>query len=150
MVKFMVWIAFFAVSILCCVILFVRKIISEDGRIKAFFRVYLCSKQKYPEQPERFHLEQVALHHFHPRTGKRWGDMGYSGKKYIDSVFEDKDIDIKYLIQHFISLEFPDKYTTSTNWETFLQENRMGEVSPEKNLKIKIDEAYNQYVAPFL
>lgn len=138
-------IIFVVVGIIGFTIYTYRKAVSDDGRIDSLFRVYSHMRKKYPSSPERFYLEQVAMHHIHPQTGRRWGDMGYSGKEYIDGVFEDQEIDIKGLIAHFISLEFPKKYPVSIDLDVIEREVKGEKITPRSKLKMKVNKAYEKY-----
>lgn len=80
---------------------------NEDSRISQYIKFYWILKRYNPDLSERQLLEKVADLHieysYAPSSVKL-------GKEYLNEVFEGNDIDIIWLISHFIMCEFPQKY----------------------------------------
>lgn len=111
------------------------------GRIGTLFRIYRAAKRKFPNATEKEILGIVAEEHIPPGTSTQLRNLGMSGEKYIDGVFNSKLPDIDRLVYHIVTLEFPKKYKPyEIDLEEIREKNRTGKLSERDKLKITIEE----------
>lgn len=133
----MFWLILSILLIIGVIYLF-KKLSGENERIKTFFRVYKKARETYPEKGEKELFEMVVDEHIPLGQSNKWKNTGISGKRYLDEVFGNKEIDLDNLIAHLIQLEFRDKYPPTIDLEEIRKNNREGKPSKEEILLGKI------------
>ncbi len=137
---------FIAISALAVIISF-KFLIGEKERVKTLFRIYKAAKVRFSEKSERELLEIVVGEHILPNKGIRLRNSGITGKQYIDEVFNSRSLDIKELIEHIITLEFPKKYKPSKiNLEEMYDQVKNEKVSPREELRLIIEKYQRKFL----
>jgi len=128
------------IVVLATLFLYVRSLSSEKGRIISLVKVYKHHKQKYPNQSESYYLARVVEHHIPHGSGNRLGDKGISGEKYLSGIWEEKvyNLTLGKLVEHIISLEFPDKYKINIDVEQMFENAQTVKLTPRDELKTVI------------
>ncbi len=75
-------------------------------------------------------------------------NTGMTGKRYIDGVFEAKQLDIDELIYHIVTLEFYARYKSFTGFsiEDIRKQNRSGKLSAHDKLRLAIKKYHQMYL----
>lgn len=134
----MTWIIIILLIVIVIIFIF-RSLSSEDKRIKVFLKIYKTAKHKYSDLDEKEILGIVMEEHILPGKSIKLGKTSMKGTKYIDGVFEDKDVNINDIIYHAITAEFPKKYRPyNIDLEQMRKNNRGQAVDVKQKLKDKI------------
>lgn len=118
----------------------VRRTAGVDKRIRAFAQVYKAAKAQ--GRTEREALAALAGIHIPPGQKRTIERIGVSGSKYLDGVFDGRDVSAAYLIGHFIRQEYPHKYPRTLDFGRIVAKNPAPD--PGQALNEKVSAILNQ------